>query len=69
VRIVFGDRDPYLNRGVARRFHTLFPASDLFLVAGARHYVQVDEPQQVPTTSSHERCSAVRGREDARLPS
>ncbi len=47
MRIVFGDRDPYLNRGVARRFHTLFPASDLFLVAGARHYVQVDEPQQV----------------------
>jgi len=47
VRIIFGDRDPYLNRGVARRFHKLFPASDLVLVAGARHYVQVDEPQQV----------------------
>jgi haloalkane dehalogenase len=47
VRIIFGDRDPYLNTGVARRFHKLFPASDLVLVAGARHYVQVDQPQQV----------------------
>jgi haloalkane dehalogenase len=47
VRIIFGDRDPYLNRGVARRFHKLFPASELFLVSGARHYVQVDQPQQV----------------------
>jgi haloalkane dehalogenase len=47
VRIIFGDRDPYLNTGVARRFHRLFPASDLVLVAGARHYVQVDQPQQV----------------------
>jgi haloalkane dehalogenase len=47
VRIVFGERDPYLNRGVARRFHKLFPTSELYLVAGARHYVQVDEPQQV----------------------
>jgi haloalkane dehalogenase len=47
VRIIFGDRDPYLNKGVARRFHQLFPSSDLCLVAGARHYVQVDQPQQV----------------------
>jgi haloalkane dehalogenase len=46
VRIIFGDRDPYLNKGVARRFHKLFPGSDLFLVPG-RHYVQVDEPQKV----------------------
>jgi pimeloyl-ACP methyl ester carboxylesterase len=46
VRIVFGERDPYLNKGVARRFHKLFPGSDLFLVPG-RHYVQVDQPQQV----------------------
>ncbi len=47
VRIIFGERDPYLNKGVARRFHKLFPGSDLFLVSGARHYVQVDEPRQV----------------------
>lgn len=47
VRIIFGERDPYLNRGVARRFHRLFPTSELFLVSGAGHYVQVDQPEQV----------------------
>ena len=47
VRIVFGDADPYLNRRVATAFHELFPTSDLFLVPGARHYVQVDEPDLV----------------------
>ncbi len=47
VRIIFGDADPYLNAGVARRFHELFPGSELFLVAGARHFVQMDEPAQV----------------------
>ena len=47
VRIIFGAADPYLNAGVARRFHGLFPTSELFLLDGARHYVQLDEPQQV----------------------
>jgi pimeloyl-ACP methyl ester carboxylesterase len=47
VRIVFGDADPYLNTGVARRFHELFPGSELFLLPGARHFVQMDEPGQV----------------------
>lgn len=47
VRIIFGDADPYLNTGVARRFHELFPGSELFLVRGARHFVQMDEPAQV----------------------
>ncbi len=47
VRIIFGESDPYLNAGVARRFHELFPTSDLFLVADARHYVQIDEPEKV----------------------
>jgi haloalkane dehalogenase len=47
VRIVFGAADPYLNPRVARRFHELFPTSELFLLPGARHYVQFDEPQQV----------------------
>jgi haloalkane dehalogenase len=47
VRIIFGAADPYLNAGVARRFHQLFPTSELFLLEGARHYVQLDEPQQV----------------------
>ncbi len=47
VRIIFGDADPYLNRDVARTFHDLFPTSDLFLLPGARHYVQIDEPEEV----------------------
>lgn len=47
VRIIFGDADPYLNKGVAQRFRELFPASELFLVPGAGHFVQMDEPAQV----------------------
>jgi haloalkane dehalogenase len=47
VRIIFGAADPYLNAGVARRFHQLLPTSELFLLEGARHYVQLDQPQQV----------------------
>jgi pimeloyl-ACP methyl ester carboxylesterase len=47
VRIIFGASDPYLNKGVAERFHELFPTSDLFLLPGARHFVQMDEPEEV----------------------
>src|SRR5215813_3874678 len=59
VRIIFGDGNPYLNKGVAQKFHELFPASDLFLLPGAQHFVQMDEPEEVarlilstPTTES-----------------
>jgi haloalkane dehalogenase len=45
--IIFGASDPYLNVGVARRFYELFPTSDLYLVTGAHHYVQIDEPEEV----------------------
>jgi haloalkane dehalogenase len=47
VRIIFGANDPYLNAGVAKRFHELFPTSELFLVPNARHFVQLNEPQKV----------------------
>ncbi len=47
VRIIFGAADPYLNKRVGRRFHELFPSSELFLLPDARHYVQMDEPSQV----------------------
>jgi haloalkane dehalogenase len=47
VRIIFGEADPYLNTGVAQSFHQLLPTSELFLVPGARHYVQMDEPDEV----------------------
>jgi pimeloyl-ACP methyl ester carboxylesterase len=47
VRIIFGDADRSLNSGVARTFHELFPRSELFLIPGAQHFVQLDEPEQV----------------------
>ena len=47
VRIIFGAADPYLNAGVAKRFHRLFPTSELFLLPNARHYVQIDDPVEV----------------------
>jgi pimeloyl-ACP methyl ester carboxylesterase len=47
VRIIFGASDPYLNSGVAQRFHELFPESDLFLLPTARHFVQMDDPENV----------------------
>jgi pimeloyl-ACP methyl ester carboxylesterase len=47
VRIIFGEADPYLNVGVARDFHEKFPTSELFLVPGARHFPQLDEPKEV----------------------
>jgi haloalkane dehalogenase len=47
VRIIFGAADPYLNVRVARRFHELLPTSELHLLPGARHFVQMDEPAEV----------------------
>jgi len=47
VRIIFGEADPYLNANVARRFHSLFPNSELFLLPTARHFPQLDEPEEV----------------------
>lgn len=47
VRIIFGAADPYLSQGVAQKFHELFPESDLFLLPTARHFVQMDEPEEV----------------------
>jgi pimeloyl-ACP methyl ester carboxylesterase len=41
------DADPYLNKAVAQKFHELLPGSELFLVSSARHFVQMDEPEQV----------------------
>ncbi|HKB37908.1 MAG TPA: alpha/beta hydrolase, partial [Gemmataceae bacterium] len=47
VRIIFGDADRSLNSGVARTFHELLPESELFLIPGAQHFVQLDEPEKV----------------------
>jgi haloalkane dehalogenase len=47
VRVVFGARDRSLNPRVARRFADIFPNSDLHLLEGAGHFVQVDQPARV----------------------
>jgi pimeloyl-ACP methyl ester carboxylesterase len=47
VRIIFGDTDYTLNSGVARTLHEFLPGSELFLIPGARHFVQLDEREQV----------------------
>jgi len=47
VRILFGGADPYLNANVAREFARLFPRAELHLIPSARHFVQMDEPEQV----------------------
>jgi len=49
VEIIFGDDDPYLNRGVAKEFYTLFPNASLHLIKHAAHYVQIDKPKEVAT--------------------
>jgi pimeloyl-ACP methyl ester carboxylesterase len=63
VRIIFGDADYTLNSGVARTFHEFLPGSELFLIPGARHFVQLDEPEQVarlilemPSTRGEQAC-------------
>jgi len=47
VKVIFGARDRYLNPRVARNFAALFPHSELHLLDGAGHYVQVDQPERV----------------------
>jgi pimeloyl-ACP methyl ester carboxylesterase len=47
VRVIFGAGDRYLNPRVARQFAALSPNSELHLLDGAGHYVQVDQPRQV----------------------
>ena len=47
VRIIFGEADPYLNADVARHFHGLFANSELFLLPEARHFPQLEEPEEV----------------------
>src|SRR5262249_32363775 len=47
VRIIVGDADPPANSRAARTSHELPPGSELFLIQAARHFVQLDEPEQV----------------------
>ena len=47
TKIIFGAEDPFLNAEVAREFHEMLPNSELHLVAGGGHYVQLDRPDAV----------------------
>ena len=47
VLVLFGAKDPYLNVGVAKEFHLLFPNSKLHLIKDGAHYVQIDSPKEV----------------------
>lgn len=47
VRIIFGDKDPYMNVSVAKRFRSYFPNAELFILPDTYHYLQVDEPKKV----------------------
>jgi pimeloyl-ACP methyl ester carboxylesterase len=35
------------QKGAVSLFHEFLPGSELFLIPGARHFVQLDEPEQV----------------------
>jgi pimeloyl-ACP methyl ester carboxylesterase len=50
VLVIFGNEDPYLNKDVARQFHTVFPNSSLNLIDQAAHFVQLDKPNVVAET-------------------
>jgi haloalkane dehalogenase len=47
IRLIWGDKDPDLNTGIARSLHDAVPASELFVLPDARHNLQIDEPQRV----------------------
>ncbi len=47
VHIIFGSDDPFLNAGVAKEFSTLFSNHSLNMIAGAGHYVQLDDAKAV----------------------
>ena len=47
VKIIFGEDDKYLNKHIAKQFHEIFPNSELHLIKDARHFVQMDKPEEV----------------------
>jgi pimeloyl-ACP methyl ester carboxylesterase len=47
VVVAFGADDPYLGLGVAGDFAARFPDSRRVDIAGANHYVQLDQPEAV----------------------
>lgn len=47
VLIIRGDRDPYLSAEIAERLHQDISGSRLVRVAGASHFIQIDDPALV----------------------
>ncbi len=47
VTVAFGTSDPYLDLGVAADFAARFPHATRTDIAGANHYVQLDQPAPV----------------------
>jgi haloalkane dehalogenase len=45
VSIIFGEDDPYLTKGLGADFTKEFPNSELHLIPGAGHYVQLDKAE------------------------
>lgn len=45
--ILWGARDPYLKPAVARQFHRLVPNSELHMVAGAGHFIQLQAADEL----------------------
>ncbi len=46
VKLIWGEADPYLNRGVAEDFRSHLKRSSLHLIS-AGHWLQIDAPRQV----------------------
>ncbi len=47
VRIIWGERDAWLDPAFARRLHELLPGSELRLIPEAGHFVMEDAPEEV----------------------
>jgi pimeloyl-ACP methyl ester carboxylesterase len=47
IRLIWGDRDPDLNTGIAQSLHDAAPASELFILPDAHHNLQIDQPRRV----------------------
>jgi pimeloyl-ACP methyl ester carboxylesterase len=47
VRVIWGDRDAFLDRGLAEAGVALCDRGEAFHLAGATHWVQHEEPERV----------------------